>query len=510
MSLIVKIAWRNIVRHKGKSIIIGSILFLGALLMTIGNGIISGMDYGLQKNIVSSFTGDIVIVSEKQESDNVFLEFMGKAVEPVTNYIDIRDALRSQEYIDKYIPVGKNMVMVLNEEGGAPGMVYVIGADMARYNEFFPNTMVPVEGKLSDSISGSVLVPSGARKEMFDYAGIWFKPQGVPLDSSHLPKEDGLDLKSITVKDSVVFMGFNNDNTTSDIRLGIRGIVKYKALNTILGHFVLMDIESYRTTLGYFSAADKSVAISKDEKNLLNLENEGLDNLFADGGMENTEEFESTVSEKETAVDSSDLQNKTVDIDAGVYNLVLIKLKKGENLEKSVAALNKLLKDKKLGARAISWKKAMGTVGSMAVLIKTALFTFVMFLFFVAIIIIVNTLSMAAIERTTEIGMMRAVGARKGFIRLMFVGETAMLSFVFGGAGIAAGSLIIKIISMLHFTSDNDMVQLLYGGDVFRPLITGPDIVLAVIQLALVTFIAVLYPMKVASSITPLDAISRD
>ena len=53
-----------------------------------------------------------------------------------------------------------------------------------------------------------------------------------------------------------------------------------------------------------------------------------------------------------------------------------------------------------------------------------------------AIIIIVNTLSMAAIERTSEIGMMRAVGARKGFIRLMFLGETAALSAIFGGAGI--------------------------------------------------------------------------
>jgi len=29
MNLIIKIAWRNILRHKGKSVIIGVILFLG-------------------------------------------------------------------------------------------------------------------------------------------------------------------------------------------------------------------------------------------------------------------------------------------------------------------------------------------------------------------------------------------------------------------------------------------------------------------------------------------------
>jgi ABC-type lipoprotein release transport system permease subunit len=80
MNIIFKIAWRNIQRHRGKSLIIGSIIFLGALLMTVGNGVISGMNAGLQKNIVEGFCGDIVLVSEKQEGDNVYMDPMGKAV----------------------------------------------------------------------------------------------------------------------------------------------------------------------------------------------------------------------------------------------------------------------------------------------------------------------------------------------------------------------------------------------------------------------------------------------
>ena len=62
---------------------------MGALLMTVGNGVISGMDKGLQKNIVTGFSGDIVLVSDKQESDNVFIEFMGKAIEPINNFKQI-------------------------------------------------------------------------------------------------------------------------------------------------------------------------------------------------------------------------------------------------------------------------------------------------------------------------------------------------------------------------------------------------------------------------------------
>ena len=76
MKLIVKIALRNIMRHKGKSVVIGLILFIGALLMTVGNGIVSGMNTGLQKNIVEGFCGDAVLVSDKQESDNLLLDLM--------------------------------------------------------------------------------------------------------------------------------------------------------------------------------------------------------------------------------------------------------------------------------------------------------------------------------------------------------------------------------------------------------------------------------------------------
>jgi ABC-type lipoprotein release transport system permease subunit len=64
MSLAFTIAWRNLWRHRGKSIVIGVILFLGALLMTVGNGLISGMEKGLAENIVNSFTGDIVVISK--------------------------------------------------------------------------------------------------------------------------------------------------------------------------------------------------------------------------------------------------------------------------------------------------------------------------------------------------------------------------------------------------------------------------------------------------------------
>ena len=66
------------------------------------------------------------------------------------------------------------------------------------------------------------------------------------------------------------------------------------------------------------------------------------------------------------------------------------------------------------------------------------------------------------------------------------------------------------MIPLFRITTANDMLQLLYGGNYFNPLLSFSGVMLTVFQLVVVTIIAALYPMKVAGSITPLDAISRD
>jgi len=515
MNLIIKIAWRNILRHRGKSLIIGSILFIGALLMTVGNGVISGMDAGLQKNIVDGFCGDILLVSDKQESDNIFLEFMGRAVEPINNYKSIDSALQKLPYIKKRLPVGKNFAMALNDEGGPSAGLFVLGVDYKKYHEFFGDNLKLVEGEFpKDSHEPFALVPTGWRQLSGEIYNIIFSPEGAKPDTSTLSKEIKSRFADMTIKHSVVCMGMNTENTTTDIRVPVKAIVKYRSLNTIWGKFPILDIESYRECQGYFSAAAQSVPVKKETLDLFAAGDDALDNMFTEASNVSAMKKSAGHAQQMLAQGSlkvlRDTTRHNVDLDAGTYNLVMLRVDKGSSIDKTVKRLNKDLAGKNLGVRAISWKKATGMIGSLAVLIKTSLFVFVMFLFFVAIIIIVNTLSMAAIERTTEIGMMRAVGARKGFIRWMFLGETGVLSAIFGGAGILAGIVIVNVIAGLNITTDNDMVQLLYGGDMFRPLLSVVDVAVVIFQLVVVTIIAVIYPIRVAGNITPLDAISRE
>ncbi|MBI5417545.1 FtsX-like permease family protein [Candidatus Poribacteria bacterium] len=512
MGLILKIAFRNIFRHKGKSIIIGVILFLGSFIMTIGNGIITGMDKGLEENIVNGFTGDLVIISDKNETDNVLFTLMGKAIEPINNYLEIKKTLEKQNYIKKFLPAGRNMALILNEEGGSPGFAFLLGVDFAKYAEMFPNNVKPVEGRLPIKDEQGALIPTGSRKEFYNYMGLWFIPENTKFNETNFRNEteDKSDTKDLITKDSIVFLGNNEKNTTMDIRLPVKGVIKFKALNTIFGHYNIIDIESYRECLGYFSASTKAAIVPEEKKKMLEMENQNIDSMFSDDNFMVASTGSSLNEEIKLTPQQNEIKEEKVDIETGTYNVVFVKLAKGISLDNGLEKINKELKDTKHGVRAVSWKKAFGVIGSMATIIKGALFGFVMLLFVVAIIIIVNTLSMTALERTSEIGMMRAIGARKSFISNMFLAETSILSFMFGGTGIVIGYIIIKIIPLFNITSANDLVQILYGGDKFRPVLYAPDILLTIIQLILVTIIAVIYPIKVAKSITPLDAIVRD
>src|SRR4030042_2316549 len=115
--LVFKIAWRNTLPHKGKSIIIGSILFLGALIMTLGNATAIGMQKGVEENIVRGFTGHIILVSDQETKDNVLFTPMAKPLKILRDYDKISALLRQQDYVKDFIPMTLGGVAILGGDG---------------------------------------------------------------------------------------------------------------------------------------------------------------------------------------------------------------------------------------------------------------------------------------------------------------------------------------------------------------------------------------------------------
>ena len=127
---------------------------------------------------------------------------------------------------------------------------------------------------------------------------------------------------------------------------------------------------------------------------------------------------------------------------------------------------------------------------------------------FVAISLVVSSIMIGIItyisvlERTKEIGILRAIGASKKDIARVFNAETLFVGFVAGLIGIVCSLGLIVIINIIlyHFTGIASLKAVL------EPV---PAIILVVISMIL-TFVAGLFPSKTASNKDPVIALRTE
>jgi ABC-type lipoprotein release transport system permease subunit len=125
---------------------------------------------------------------------------------------------------------------------------------------------------------------------------------------------------------------------------------------------------------------------------------------------------------------------------------------------------------------------------------------------------IINTMLMAVLERTKEIGMLRAIGMYKHKIFLMIVLETSMISLVSAPVGLIAGFL-----TNVYFEKNGgmDLSQYAgaleqYGGDaIFYPEIAQSTYFFLMLVVIMTALIGAIYPAIKAVNLKPLEAIRK-
>ncbi|MDX9959056.1 MAG: FtsX-like permease family protein, partial [Spirochaetia bacterium] len=172
--------------------------------------------------------------------------------------------------------------------------------------------------------------------------------------------------------------------------------------------------------------------------------------------------------------------------------------------------INTAITDAGLEAGISDWRWGAGMVAELAFYIQIIFNVIVLVISIVAVIIIMNTLVISVTERIPELGTIRAIGGSKGFVRSMIAVETLTISVIFGLIGMILGAALIGLANMKGIRSGNMFAQLLFGGEVLRPLVSWSAMAISVAATAAIGTLASLYPSSVALRITPVQAMRKE
>ncbi|NMA61341.1 MAG: FtsX-like permease family protein, partial [Firmicutes bacterium] len=141
----------------------------------------------------------------------------------------------------------------------------------------------------------------------------------------------------------------------------------------------------------------------------------------------------------------------------------------------------------------------------VGVLDKIALVVFLILLF-VTMVGITNTFRMIMIERTREIGTMRAFGMHKKQVKRIFLWEATLVSLLGVVTGLVLSGVLVFILGRVGITKDPAMQMFLNEGRLSFVISKG-SLVLNTVLVIVISLIAAYWPAKAAAKLSPMKAL---
>jgi len=127
---------------------------------------------------------------------------------------------------------------------------------------------------------------------------------------------------------------------------------------------------------------------------------------------------------------------------------------------------------------------------------------------------IANTMTMAILERTREIGLMKAVGATNRNVLSIFLAESAGIGFIGGIGGILVGWAVGQVVNVqsLVYLAQQSSQQSYYGGGVPPLAIYTPVwlLIFALLFSIIVGLISGIFPALRAATLVPVTALKYE
>lgn len=438
-----RIAWRNISRRRKRTILLAGAIAFAVFVITVVNGYSAGLVNAIRENFAQSFGGQIYV-------SGAVLSPTGRQMDILSDTDVLLDAVKAAEIDVKEINY-RSRTMATLIYGTRETLQIVEGVDFAGEAKF-RETIRLVDGSWEEMAeAGSILLPVSVVDQL-----------DVQLGERVL-----LSATTITGQRNVV-------------ELTLRGIAA--------------EVAGLGISSGYVQLADLNLAIglSPGEYQTVNLR----------------------LADPEETNAATDRLVRELSITASVYNPEATEEGDGPGgpmvMMRSVFGMGGQADDTATwsGTR-FEVSNINDTTDQLQTVIGTL--SFVAFLVFLILLLITavgitNSYRMVMMERTEEIGTMRAIGVKQAGIRWIFTLEALFVALIGVAGGLALSGIVTTVVGLIEWSASTAINAFLVRGHL-RASISFIAIVRNIAAILIMTVWAVNAPAKAAARLEPANAL---
>ncbi|MBR5580062.1 MAG: ABC transporter permease [Treponema sp.] len=472
--MLFKLAFKNILSRRSSAVIILFMSF-AAVLLVVSNAIFDSTEKGVQTSFTESFTGDFIIRPVSQATLSLFGDetpITGEltVIEKLLPYESIVELISSHPAISDFIPQVSGVAML--ENGKARKTMSLFGVQGDSYIDMMEGIRL-IEGRAYGYNEKGMIVSDKVAAEL-----------GITLGK--------------TVQFTIA------DGTSFRIRaVPVTGIISYESPNVIFERFTLVNPDTVREIMDIsdsYSYDDTSFA--EDTVNLLD-EDLNFDDLFSSAGDVDAifeDISDSFVSTEAAGGEFENVQNTA-------WNYLVCKVQDGADVNQVIKKLNKEFKSKEWPVEAVNWRHAAGSTALYLYWMRMIFNIGILIVMAAGFIVVNNTLVISVLDRTREIGTMRALGASSLFVSLQCMIETVSMALVSGVIGCLLGGLVASGLTSMEITFTNSFLIQLFGEGALVVGVSFGNVVKILFLMLCLGILGWIYPVITALKVQPIEAI---
>ncbi len=495
--ILFRIALRNIGRRGRKNLVVAVLIAVGVAGFFVGNAVLESSIGGIQRAFSDNFTADLSISERGDQSFSLFgpdIPVIGEyeSVPVLLNAAEIGERVARTPGIESSAYVLSSPILV--EAGGARDTGLGVGVIGDEYFTTF-NTLQFIVGAppAAGSAGWAVITEEWAQK--------------ITAAQGHPPVPG----------EKIQFTFFHNQTFT--IREAtLAGVIRYQPATDALKSVVIMDGRILRALCGYSQTASEAAGSPIPTDGASSGSGADIDSLFSGATGSTTKSSSNSPSSAPVSITElqklmSEAQRQGAAANAspldhtGAWHFILLRTAPNADKGGIEAQLRKELSGAGYTVQVRDWRGTAGAVALYVFIMQIVLYVGLFMVGGIVLILTINSLVMSVFERTSEIGTMRAIGARRGFIQGLFIIETTVLSLAAGIGGILLGIAAIGVFNKIPLSFSNQILILLFGGTSLHPEISIGNLIVSVIAALVLGTIAWIYPVRLALHIQPVRAI---